>query len=158
MRRAAESGFTLIELLLVLAIIGIISAIAIPALLGQRTRSRDKAAVTNAVGILGDLVGQYDRATEAGVLPTTALNAYLAQTVSTVQSPWGGVGFNTTTRPVSGATTLAEFEAAMDPNAATILGKTRVYIQIPANGHPGFIGTVTNLSNSVVFRKATALD
>jgi prepilin-type N-terminal cleavage/methylation domain-containing protein len=33
-----KNGFTLIELLLVMAIIGIISAIAIPALLGQRAR------------------------------------------------------------------------------------------------------------------------
>lgn len=158
MRRSAEAGFTLIELLLVLAIIGIISAIAIPALLGQRTRSRDKAAVTNAVGILGDLVGQFDKAQEAGVPATAALDAYLGQTVSKVPSPWGGDGFNPITRVVSGAATMADFEAAMAPNAATILGKVRVYIQLPANGDPGFIGTVTNLSDSVVYRKATALD
>jgi hypothetical protein len=75
-----------------------------------------------------------------------------------VQSPWGGVGFNTTTRPVTGATTMSDFEAAMVPNAATILGKTRVYLQLPGPGNPGFIGTVTNLSNSVVHRKATSLD
>jgi prepilin-type N-terminal cleavage/methylation domain-containing protein len=35
-----SKGFSLVELLLVLALIGIISAIAIPSFLGQRTRAR----------------------------------------------------------------------------------------------------------------------
>lgn len=50
-----QHGFTLIELLLVLAIIGIISAIAIPALLGQRERARATAVKDNVVAIVGDL-------------------------------------------------------------------------------------------------------
>lgn len=40
MRVAKRNGFSLIELLLVLAIIGIISGIAIPSFLGQRRRAR----------------------------------------------------------------------------------------------------------------------
>jgi len=38
--KVGSRGFTLIELLLVLAIIGIISGIAIPAFMGQRARAR----------------------------------------------------------------------------------------------------------------------
>ena len=57
-----QSGFTLIELLLVLAIIGIISAIAIPALLSQRARARDKGGISNMVSMIDDGVGQYDKA------------------------------------------------------------------------------------------------
>ena len=40
LRMKRQKGFSLVELLLVLAIIGIISAIAIPAFVGQRRRAR----------------------------------------------------------------------------------------------------------------------
>ncbi len=65
-----QSGFTLIELLLVLAIIGIISAIAIPALLGQRERAQAKAVQANVDAIAGECARVNDQQKEAGTVIT----------------------------------------------------------------------------------------
>ena len=88
-----QSGFTLIELLLVLAIIGIISAIAIPALLSQRARARDKAALENMVSRVADLAGQWDKGREAGLASgaiVTSMQTYLAKTAAKDKNPWNG--------------------------------------------------------------------
>jgi type IV pilus assembly protein PilA len=46
--RDNNEGFTLVEILVVILIIGILAAIALPAFLGQRAKSYDARAKTNA--------------------------------------------------------------------------------------------------------------
>lgn len=59
-----QKGFTLIELLLVLAIIGIISAIAIPALASQRDRARMQTTRSNTSNVVADLQTTLDALSE----------------------------------------------------------------------------------------------
>jgi len=159
-----QSGFTLIELLLVLAIIGIISAIAIPALLSQRARARDKAAIENLSGTMGDLVGQFDKYKEQGLSSAaiiTSMTNYLANNHTKDKNPW-----TTSANAFAGSlgagagSTQATFASGMK---GTTLGQVKYYIKVPSNsGGVGFIGGVVMLNNKVNnstnFRKVTAIE
>ena len=84
-----QKGFTLIELMIVVAIIGILAAIAIPNFLTYQLKSRQAEAKTNLQAIKTSEVafqaerGCYIGVTANGVVPPVA-------GVKSVPFPWGG--------------------------------------------------------------------
>ena len=147
-----QKGFTLIELLLVLAIIGIISAIAIPALLGQRARARDKSARGNVDAIVGDLIASYDKLKDSGTTPADGAaiiglsSAPLIPQVFTATNPWGttSTGYNSsfateTTGTVPGSATAS---AA----AVGTLGQVQMGYLKPAPGVNGVLAASVYLN------------
>ena len=61
-RLRSQEGFTLIELMVVVLIIAILSAIALPAFLGQRSKAQDGSAKSNARAIVSAMEACYTEA------------------------------------------------------------------------------------------------
>lgn len=134
-----------------LVFLGIVSAIAIPALLGQRARARDKAAISNLTGSLADLVGTYDKAAGKRMAPEQIrqeMETTLQQ--QNLRNPWNPAqpAWDHRIKVCEGLDREAIREAA--EAQATVLGQGVFLVQFSAGPQaPALLAGATRLQTPV---------
>ncbi|WP_305798569.1 type IV pilin protein [Synechococcus sp. CCY 9618] len=113
-RNPLQKGFTLIELMIVVAIVGILSAVALPNFLGARAAASAGAAVGEVIGLAKECA-TFTASSGVGVAPASTL-------FTTACTTAGGVVSQTFTTGAVGVRCLTTTSATANTKVAVTIG------------------------------------
>lgn len=117
MKRSVQKGFTLIELMIVVAIIGILAAVALPAYQDYTVRAKTSEVVLQASGAKTAVAEAYQT---LGHMPANATSA--GMTAATTSPYVASLGFTTGTNAATITATASGKEPKMSNGTVTLAG------------------------------------
>ena len=143
MKKQLQQGFTLIELMIVVAIIGILAAIAIPAYQNYTIRAQVSEGMSLADGAKTAITEYY---TNHGAFPSQNASSGLASAGSIVGNYVADVSTGTADSPASVANGVIQITYNTTKANVAIQGKTLLLSAVPSSGSISWVckkGTIS---------------